>query len=37
MSEQTKKVEQIERDAKATGLSEQDLHEVAGAAAKDVD
>ena len=30
MSEQTKKVDQIEQDAKASELSEQDLDEVAG-------
>ena len=30
MSEQTKKVEQIEQEAKASELAEQDLDEVAG-------
>ena len=30
MSEQTKKVDQIEQEAKASKLSEQDLDEVAG-------
>ena len=30
MSEQTKKVEQIEQEAKASELSEQDLDNVAG-------
>jgi hypothetical protein len=34
MSEETKKVEQIEREAKSAELSEQDLEQVAGGATK---